>query len=75
MMCCGKEKEKSGTIQATLPAPSNLENTNMVTPFKVEEKGTGGSTDVRDVSWAVPTTGLRTAPPGCPGHKAIRGRP
>lgn len=32
-----------------------------VNPFKVIRKGTGGSTDVGDISWVVPTAGLRTA--------------
>ena len=39
-------------------------------PFRVIRKGQGGSTDVGDVSWAVPTAGLRTATyvPGTPSH-------
>ncbi len=61
-------------IQTTLPAPANLANTSMVTPFKIEEKGTGGSTDVGDVSWVVPTTGLRTAT-FVPGSSSHSGRP
>ena len=38
--------------------------------FSVEPGYRGGSTDVGDVSWAVPTVGLRTATyvPGTPGH-------
>ena len=40
-------------------------------PYRVinSTKG-GGSTDVGDVSWAVPTAGFRTATyvPGTPGH-------
>ncbi len=57
-------------IQTTLLAPANLNNTNMIMPYKFEEKGTGGSTDVGDVSWVVPTTGLRTATfvPGSSSH-------
>ena len=41
-----------------------------VAPFKVVRRGTGGSTDVGDVSWAVPTAGLRTATwvPGTSAH-------
>jgi aminobenzoyl-glutamate utilization protein B len=41
-----------------------------VEPFAVQEEGEGGSTDVGDVSWVVPTAGLRTATyvPGTPGH-------
>ena len=33
-----------------------------VDTFRVIRKGQGGSTDVGDVSWVVPTVGLRTAP-------------
>lgn len=38
--------------------------------FKVIRKGKGGSTDVGDVSWVVPTVGLRTATwvPGTSAH-------
>ena len=41
-----------------------------VEPFQVIRKGRGGSTDVGDVSWAVPTVGLRTATwvPGTSAH-------
>ena len=38
--------------------------------FIVREKGTGGSTDVGDVSWLVPTAGMRSATwvPGTSAH-------
>lgn len=41
-----------------------------VEAFYVNERGSGGSTDVGDVSWVVPTAGLRAATyvPGTPGH-------
>ncbi len=41
-----------------------------IEPFRVIEKGTGGSTDVGDVSWLVPTAGLRVATwvPGTSAH-------
>ena len=41
-----------------------------VAPFRLIRKGQGGSTDVGDVSWAVPTAGLRTATwvPGTSAH-------
>lgn len=41
-----------------------------VEPFEVVEKGTGGSTDVGDVSWMVPTAGLAAATwvPGTAAH-------
>jgi aminobenzoyl-glutamate utilization protein B len=49
---------------------ANLENARIVTPFKIVEKGTGGSTDVGDVSWVAPTVGLRVATwvPGTSAH-------
>ena len=41
-----------------------------ISPFRVIREGKGGSTDVGDVSWAVPTAGLRTATwvPGTSAH-------
>lgn len=65
-----EERAFAEKIQATLVAPSNLENTKMVMPYKLEEKGTGGSTDVGDVSWVVPTAGMRSATwvPGTSSH-------
>ena len=41
-----------------------------IDPFMVQEKGTGGSTDVGDISWLVPTAGLGTATwvPGTSAH-------
>jgi len=65
-----EEKAFAEKLQATLVAPSNLANTNMVMPYKVEEEGTGGSTDVGDISWVVPTAGMRAATwvPGTSGH-------
>lgn len=41
-----------------------------ISPFQVFRQGKGGSTDVGDVSWAVPTAGLRTATyvPGTSSH-------
>ncbi|NVK33700.1 MAG: hypothetical protein HWE23_04410 [Rhodobacteraceae bacterium] len=48
----------------------NLESAAQILPFAVIEKGTGGSTDVGDVSWLVPTAGLSTATwvPGTSAH-------
>lgn len=65
-----EEREFAEQIQKTLPAPANLENSNMVKTFRVEERGAGGSTDVGDVSWVVPTAGIRTATfvPGTTNH-------
>lgn len=47
-----------------------LETAQQVDDFYVDPVGRGGSTDVGDVSWAVPTAGLRTATwvPGTAGH-------
>jgi aminobenzoyl-glutamate utilization protein B len=42
----------------------------IIQPFKVIEKGQGGSTDVGDVSWHTPTAGMRAATwvPGTSAH-------
>jgi aminobenzoyl-glutamate utilization protein B len=47
-----------------------IESAAIVKPIKTEEDAGGGSTDVGDVSYAVPTVGLRTATwvPGTPAH-------
>ncbi len=52
-----------------LDAPP-IESAAEIQPFFVTEEGTGGSTDVADVSWAVPTGGVRTATwvPGTSAH-------
>ena len=48
----------------------NIEDAKIISPFKVIRKGNGGSTDIGDVSWTVPTVGLRTATyvPGTSAH-------
>ncbi len=50
--------------------PYNIESAKFVKPFSVQETGSGGSTDVGDVSWVVPTAGMRAATyvPGTPAH-------
>jgi len=50
-------------------APS-LETAAVVKPFHVTEEGSGGSTDVADVSWVVPTAGMTAATwiPGTSAH-------
>ena len=65
-----EERAFAEKLQETLIAPSNLANTNIVMPYRVEEDGIGGSTDVGDVSWVVPTAGMRAATwvPGTSGH-------
>lgn len=58
-------------ILATYPnVKANLSSANEIGNFFVREKGAGGSTDVGDVSWLVPTAGLSTATwvPGTMAH-------
>ena len=59
-------------IKPTLPERSQmaLSTTSKVAPFRVVEKGGGGSIDVGDISWVVPTAGLSTATwvPGTSPH-------
>ncbi len=59
-------------IRKTLPEKkqSDFSVTNQIDPFEVIERGRGGSTDVGDISWVVPTAGLRTATwvPGTSAH-------
>jgi aminobenzoyl-glutamate utilization protein B len=59
-------------IKETLPerAKKDLATSSEVAPFQVIEKGTGGSTDVGDVSWQVPTAGMSAATwvPGTSAH-------
>jgi aminobenzoyl-glutamate utilization protein B len=66
-----KEKAFAAEIGKTLPSgrPAALELASTIQPFDYVREG-GGSTDVGDVSWNVPTIGLRTATwvPGTPGH-------
>lgn len=56
-------------IAQTLGKPLSLEYVNGVAPYDVNAKA-GGSTDVGDVSYTVPTAGLRGATwvPGTPAH-------
>ncbi|MEM7370017.1 MAG: amidohydrolase [Bacteroidota bacterium] len=66
-----KEREFAEEIMKTYPAKElTPESAEKVEPFKVIEKGTGGSTDVGDISWVRPTTGLRAATwvPGTGAH-------
>ena len=48
-------------------SPSDAEK---IQPYTVSNRGTGGSTDVGDVSWVVPTAGMRSATwaPGTGAH-------
>lgn len=53
----------------TYKAPA-ISQADSITPLKIETDAGGGSTDVGDVSYAVPTVGLRAATwvPGTPAH-------
>ncbi len=59
-------------LSATLPEQrqKDLASAGEISPFAAPEKPYPASTDVGDVSWAVPTTGLRTATwvPGTSPH-------
>jgi aminobenzoyl-glutamate utilization protein B len=65
------EKEFALKIQSSFSfkAPA-VETAATVEPLKIEMDAGGGSTDVGDVSYAVPTVGLRAATwaPGTPAH-------
>ena len=66
-----EEKAFAAKIQSsfTYKAPA-IESADSVKPIKIEMDAGGGSTDVGDVSYALPTVGLRAATwaPGTPGH-------
>jgi aminobenzoyl-glutamate utilization protein B len=66
-----EEIEFAKKIQTTFDiTPPPLSNAGIIKPLKSEREGGGGSTDVGDVSYAVPTVGLRSATwvPGTPAH-------
>jgi aminobenzoyl-glutamate utilization protein B len=66
-----EEKAFAAKIQSsfTYKAPA-IESADSVKPLKIEMDAGGGSTDVGDVSYALPTVGLRSATwaPGTPAH-------
>ncbi len=63
------EMEFAESISKTLNKPLNLDYIQSVAPYDINAKA-GGSTDVGDVSYSVPTAGLRGATwvPGTPAH-------
>jgi len=67
-----EEKAYAEKIVATFAYGDNVEIglSETIAPFKIIRKGQGGSTDVGDVSWAVPTAGMRAATwvPGTSAH-------
>ena len=67
-----EETAFANKIKATLfpAARTDISQAKDIAPFEVINVGKGGSTDVGDVSWMVPTAGLRTATwvPGTSAH-------
>jgi aminobenzoyl-glutamate utilization protein B len=64
-----KERAFATTLRKSLgDAPPPIEQASEIGPLRFYRSG--GSTDVADVSWVVPTAGLRTATwvPGTPSH-------
>jgi aminobenzoyl-glutamate utilization protein B len=66
-----EETEFAKKLQLSLGAnPPLIETAKKIKPLKTDEDAGGGSTDVGDVSWNVPTVGCRTATwvPGTSAH-------
>lgn len=64
------DTEFAKKILETYSIDVSLEDAQKIEDFIVREKGTGGSTDVGDVSWLVPTAGMSAATwvPGTSAH-------
>ncbi|GAB5525623.1 MAG: M20 family metallopeptidase [Roseivirga sp.] len=64
------DTEFAKKILDTYSIDVSLEDAQKIDEFVVREKGTGGSTDVGDVSWLVPTAGMSAATwvPGTSAH-------
>lgn len=65
-----EERAFAEQIMASYDTKSTLASANEIQPFQIFRKGRGGSTDVGDVSWAVPTAGMSAATwvPGTGAH-------
>ncbi len=67
-----EEKKFAEDIIKTFPAgvKSTPDDATKIAPFIVSEEGGGGSTDVGDISWLVPTVGMSAATwvPGTSAH-------
>ena len=65
-----QELEFAKQIAETLKKPLDMKYIHKVAPYDTNPEGIGGSTDVGDVSYIVPTAGLRGATwvPGTPAH-------
>ena len=65
------ERQFAEEVITTFPGDKHRpEDALLIDPFTVTTKGSGGSTDVGDVSWVVPTAGIGTATwvPGTSAH-------
>ncbi|MBP7704590.1 MAG: amidohydrolase [Caulobacter sp.] len=65
-----EEKAFALKLQESMTKPPSIDSVSRVARYELDLSGGGGSTDVSDVSWVVPTVGLRTATfvPGSAGH-------
>ncbi len=65
-----EERKFAEEIMKSYQVKATPEDAAQIDPFQVVEKGTGGSTDVGDVSWLVPTAGMGAATwvPGTSAH-------
>lgn len=65
-----EETAFAAELQKTLASRPPLSSVGEIQPAQLSFDGAGGSTDVSDVSWVVPTVGLATATfvPGSAGH-------
>ena len=66
-----EETEFARQLQSSfLTTPPAIESSNTIKPMKIVEDAGGGSTDVGDVSYVVPTVGMVAATwvPGTPAH-------
>tara|TARA_B100001094_G_scaffold146915_1_gene142265 strand:+ start:2695 stop:4110 length:1416 start_codon:yes stop_codon:yes gene_type:complete len=65
-----QELEFAKKIASTLEKPLDMKYIHNVAPYDMNPEGIGGSTDVGDVSYTIPTAGLRGATwvPGTPAH-------
>ena len=64
------DKAFAAEIRKSYETKRSLESAAAIEPFQVVEKGSGGSTDVGDISWMVPTAGMVAATwvPGTSAH-------
>ncbi|MEZ4847737.1 MAG: M20 family metallopeptidase [Bacteroidia bacterium] len=56
-----KEKAFANKLRESFETNTLVDDAAKVMPYKVEKTSGGGSTDVGDISWVVPTTGLGAA--------------